>query len=438
MLDNTEDSPKRRSTFYVSLDGEPRQNASKLVKTLSNADSEKFTCNTFPISTAKNPPSAILTRTLSNNETFVGKQARNNPQRSMSIDNSGVDGAGDTTLPVEPRGKVQSLTRIFEAPARIRESGHETSSTESQQTRKKVERTRSFKTIERFQSRFTGRKEIGRSNGKEVTSGVGNQRLNSTIGCLEAGREESIADRRRKKEELKDLVSSDTNKDGGASKIFKESSENKKIDAKTRKFGKDSRDINPRNSTSLVTSQNNNHSNDTSVRRIKQNNNNVGGVSCSVNNSSSKIGENHSLGSSSSSTTFTNLLIRRTHSTKVARSASTLVRSGATNPNKRHVLSSSVSVDNSAANDRQIIVSSINSVDCCNDKDYTCSSNERCPRHEISGVHNTEDFCGGNESSSAFEDPDGDAGVHSGRIAFSFYFVLHESYTLHPRHRHIQ
>lgn len=393
MLDNTEDSPKRRSTFYVSLDGEPRHNTSKLVKTLSSADSEKFSCNTFPISTSKTSPSAVLTRTLSNNDAFVGQQRQHKNQRSVSIDNSGV--SCEATLP-EPRGKVQSLTRIFEGPIRsCVESGADGSPNDSgqqqqQQTRKKVERTRSFKTIERFQSRFTGRKEVSRN--KEQT-GV---RLNQTI----AGPESGINNNEEVKE---DVVKEEQRKQ------FREA-EDRRVEVRSQgKFVKAFTESGSRNTETLVQQQqqqqNNKQSENPRRPNGKQNNNgNAGGGSgpgCSGSGG----------GSAGSSTTFTNLLIRRTHSTKVARSASTLGRTGTAVVGNRHVLTSSTSVD-ASTNSRNVTVSSGNSVDCCNDRDYTCC--------EKSG--GGQETCGGQQQdcagidSSAFEDPDGDAAVHSGRF----------------------
>ncbi|XP_046419064.1 ras GTPase-activating protein raskol isoform X4 [Neodiprion fabricii] len=127
-----EDSPKRRSTFYVSLDGESRHLA-KIAKTIQSGDSGAFhhACNTFPIcgSSSKGcsvsrTPNLMLTRTSSAGSGF------------------------------EPEvGKVQSLSRLFEAPA-----NNGTTNKPGEQKAKKVVRARSFKTIEKFQSRFTGRK----------------------------------------------------------------------------------------------------------------------------------------------------------------------------------------------------------------------------------------------------------------------------------------
>ncbi|XP_012270606.1 probable Ras GTPase-activating protein isoform X3 [Orussus abietinus] len=152
-LENMDGSPKRRSTFYVSLDGESRPQSAKTPKLAKSNTStgleDKFSCNTFPIGTSK----TILTRTLSN-EGLVGD-----------------DGVGG---PPESSGKVQSLTRIFEAPR--------CSLAEALEQRKKVERTRSFKTIEKFQNRLAGRRDtIGESPGTERPD----CRLNVTLGSFE-------------------------------------------------------------------------------------------------------------------------------------------------------------------------------------------------------------------------------------------------------------
>lgn len=281
--EDPEESPKRRSTFYVSLDGgEPpsiaRQSVAKLTK--GHSTDEKFVCNTFPIgNTSKTSTSGPLTRTLSNNDGFT---ARGN--------------ANETGGLPEVRGKVQSLTRIFEASKcdRMPSGGGQT------EQRKKVERTRSFKTIERFQSRFTGRKE---------SSGRKDNRLNNTIACFE------VED------------------DAGCGKKLSNVEEKP---AATRIV------IEPR-----------------------------GG----------KQG-----------TTFTNLLIRRTHSTKLSRSNSTLVRVG------RHA-----SVDSS-----------------CNvvEKTDVRANSERFKDEETTTEDPADDEC---IESSVFEDADIDGGVHSGKRVFPVY-----------------
>lgn len=273
-----EESPKRRSTFYVSLDGEARQ-TSKIPKTIGS-EPDKFASNTFPISTSKTVPNVILTRTLSNNESLSKR--------------------GDESLP-ESRGKVQSLTKIFEAP-----KGDQVANGPEQ--RKKVERTRSFKTIERFQSRFTGRKDAVRKD----------SRLNNTIACFEAESEES----KRKVE---------AEKRPGASKVHEAKS-----------------------------------------------------------NGAARIGPGEAKGKQNGSTTFTNLLIRRTHSTKLARSTSTLAKVAG-----RHA-----SVDSpcgAAAPARG---------------ENHRSGNDNCKNdeaHDDSAADHDE----GTESS-VFEDADADAGIHSG------------------------
>ena len=289
--ENPEESPKRRSTFYVPLDGseQVRQPIAKLTKGHSTDGScEKFVCNTFPIgSTSKTPTSGSLTRTLSNNDGFTSR--RN----------------ADETLP-EVRGKVQSLTRIFETSKCERPPA--TSSGQTEQ-RKKVERTRSFKTIERFQSRFTGRKDS--SNRKD-------NRLNNTIACFEV--ENDVAGCRKKPTNTEEkptarIVIESAPKSAGSSREHRISHQEP---------------------------------------RIKQN------------------------------TTLTNLLIRRTHSTKLARSNSTLVRLG------RHA-----------------------SVDSPCTVAKTDANNDRFKNEET-----TEDPAVADDEcieSSVFEDADIDGGIHSGR-----------------------
>ncbi|XP_077268675.1 ras GTPase-activating protein raskol isoform X1 [Temnothorax americanus] len=289
--ENPEESPKRRSTFYVPLDGsEPtRQPIAKLTKGHSTDGScEKFACNTFPIgSTSKTPTTGSLTRTLSNNDGFTSSARRN----------------ADETLP-EVRGKVQSLTRIFEASKCERTPA--TSSGQVEQ-RKKVERTRSFKTIERFQSRFTGRKD---------SSSRKDSRLNNTIACFEVENDAGC----RKKANAEEKP---------ATRIV--------VDSVPKSAGS-SRD----------------HRISHQEPRIKQN------------------------------TTLTNLLIRRTHSTKLARSNSTLVRLG------RHA-----SVDSP----------------CTVEKPNVRAGNDRFKNEET-----TEDPAVADDEcieSSVFEDADIDGGVHS-------------------------
>jgi len=291
--ENPEESPKRRSTFYVSLDGsEPaRQPIAKLTKGHStDGNCEKFACNTFPIgSTSKTPTSGSLTRTLSNNDGFTSSTRRN----------------ADETLP-EVRGKVQSLTRIFEASKCERTPVTPSGQVEQ---RKKVERTRSFKTIERFQSRFTGRKD---------SSSRKDSRLNNTIACFEVENDAGFRKRSANAEEKP-----------AATRIVVESAP---------KSAGSSRE----------------HRISHQEPRIKQN------------------------------TTLTNLLIRRTHSTKLARSNSTLVRLG------RHA-----SVDSP----------------CTVEKTDVRASNDRFKNEETT-EDPADDEC---IESSVFEDADIDGGVHSGR-----------------------
>lgn len=289
--ENPEESPKRRSTFYVPLDGsEPaRQPIAKLTKGHSTDDScEKFACNTFPIGSTSKTPSGSLTRTLSNNDGFTSSARRN----------------ADEALP-EVRGKVQSLTRIFEA------SKCERAPSGQAEQRKKVERTRSFKTIERFQSRFTGRKD---------SSSRKDNRLNNTIACFEV---ENDVRCRKKPANIEEkatagrIVVEPASKSAGSSREHRISHQEP---------------------------------------RIKQN------------------------------TTLTNLLIRRTHSTKLARSNSTLVRLG------RHA-----SVDSP----------------CTVEKTDIRASNDKYKNEETSeDPAVADDECA---ESSVFEDADIDGGVHSGR-----------------------
>ncbi|XP_043784314.1 ras GTPase-activating protein nGAP isoform X2 [Apis laboriosa] len=277
--ENTDGSPKRRSTFYVSLDNDTRQ-PSKIPKTI-NSDSDKYINNTFPINTSKTVPNVILTRTLSNNVSLP------NPKRV------------EDSFP-ESRGKVQSLTKIFETP-----KGDQTTNGSDQ--RKKVERTRSFKTIERFQSRFTGRKDTSRKD----------NRLNNTIACFEVEDEDS------KKKPETDKRSNSKNHDSKSSNVMK------------------------------------------------------------INSSESRIKQN-------SGTTFTNLLIRRTHSTKLARSTSTLVKT----PGRHASVDSPCSVATPAKSEN-----------------HHRSSSEKSKEDETpddSVADNDE----GTESS-VFEDADADAGIHS-------------------------
>ncbi|XP_050577808.1 ras GTPase-activating protein nGAP isoform X1 [Bombus affinis] len=276
--ENTEGSPKRRSTFYVSLDTDARQ-PSKIPKTITS-ESDKFVSNTFPISNSKTVPNVILTRTLSNKDDSLSNSKRT-----------------EESFP-ESRGKVQSLTKIFETP-----KGEQV--TNNCEQRKKVERTRSFKTIERFHSRFTGRKDTSRKD----------SRLNNTIACFEVEDEDS-----RKKPDADKRTNSKNHdsKSNGAGKISTET-------------------------------------------RTKQN----------------------------GSTTFTNLLIRRTHSTKLARSTSTLVKATG-----RHA-----SVDNSC--------SVVTPARAENHRSNTEKSKEdEAPDDSV--ADNDE----GTESS-VFEDADADAGIHS-------------------------
>lgn len=289
--EDPEESPKRRSTFYVSLDGgDPptRQSVAKLTK--GHSADDKFVCNTYPIGgTSKTPTSGSLTRTLSNNDGLSSTARR----------------IADEALP-EVRGKVQSLTRIFEASKCDRiASGGQT------EQRKKVERTRSFKTIERFQSRFTGRKE---------SSGRKDSRLNNTIACFE------VED------------------DAGC--------------------GKKLPNVEQRPAATRIV------------------------IESAAKSAGPSRGHQEPRGKQS--TTLTNLLIRRTHSTKLARSNSTLVRIG------RHA-----SVDGSCVVEKADVRAS-------RYKDEETSEDPAV----------ADDEC---VESSVFEDADIDGGVHSGKRVFPVY-----------------
>ncbi|XP_043471806.1 ras GTPase-activating protein raskol isoform X3 [Leptopilina heterotoma] len=223
-----EDSPKRRSTFYVSLDGESRQGTITI-----SPNSEKY-CNTFPIGTSTKVVNN-LTRTLSNHDNLTSSEK------------------------IEPRGKVQSLTRIFET-SKV-DDGLEQQ--QQQQQKKKVERTRSFKTIERFQSRFTGKKDAARKD----------NRLNNSLGSIDTENCNDDARRKNRSDDRHQHQNQDDNED------VERRTTVPKIKSRTRE------------SRSIV-----------EQKMSKQ---------CGGNNS----------------TTFANL-IRRTHSTKLARSTSALVRAG--------------------------------------------------------------------------------------------------------------
>ncbi|XP_066596014.1 ras GTPase-activating protein raskol isoform X2 [Prorops nasuta] len=284
--ENSEDSPKRRSTFYVSLDGEPRQ-SSKVQKD-SIEDGEKFTCNTFPIggASSKTSSNVLLTRTLSNNDALPGATNR-------ISDN----------LP-ESRGKVQSLTRIFEASKNDENSARKEVVPDQ---RKKVERTRSFKTIERFQNRFAGRKETSRKD---------NNRLNGSIASLEVEENDS-----RKKNQANEKRSAARIVDSHKPRLLREARINVDV-------------------------------------RGKQNGN----------------------------ASFTNL-IRRTQSTKLTKSTSTLIRAG------RQL--SVDSPENPSSSSSGIV-------------EYS-SENERSKEQETLEDHDPEI----DECTEVFEDPDTDAGIHS-------------------------
>ncbi|KAH0563871.1 hypothetical protein KQX54_007662 [Cotesia glomerata] len=275
-----DDLPKRRSTFYVSLENDTRHCHPKITKCLSQ-DADKYACNTFPISATKNAP--ILSRTFSNKDGLNKRSETSTSIVGMNTDTETGTGSGT-------RGKVQSLTRMFETPQIVVESIEDTTQ------RKKVERTRSFKTIERFQNRFVGRKDTDKKN----------IRLNNTIGCLEINREDQSNETERRSKR----------KDEARTKILRIQGPNR---------------INNNNNNS----NNNNDNNNNSKIKIKNSN------------------ENNSL---------SNLLIRRTHSTKVVRSASAHVKSSSVS--SRHV---SVDCPGNSSIDKSKFR--------CNDSDNECENN---------------------------------------------------------------
>jgi hypothetical protein len=127
-------SPKRRSTFYVSLEGDSIRKSHKSGQGYEAEVTSGYSCGgVYPISPSKTAPNVPLLARAQSTGTY-------RPKRSESSSLLG------------PKGKVQSLTRIFEGPG----SGKGPELEKEQ--RRRVERTRSFKTIERFQSRFTARK----------------------------------------------------------------------------------------------------------------------------------------------------------------------------------------------------------------------------------------------------------------------------------------
>ncbi|XP_017887080.1 probable Ras GTPase-activating protein isoform X4 [Ceratina calcarata] len=277
--ESSEESPKRRSTFYVSLDTDGRQ-PSKIPKTTGAETSDKFISNTYPITTSKTVPNVVLTRTLSNSESLSSSKE---------------------SFP-EPRGKVQSLTKIFETP----KASSTSNGTQQPDPRKKVERTRSFKTIERFQSRFTGRKDASKKD----------SRLNNTIACFEVEDEKKKTEQQEKRSSVKNHEAKSNGRIAGP----------------------------------------------TTESRSKQN----------------------------GSTTFTNLLIRRTHSTKVVRSTSTLVKTSG-----RHA-----SVDSPCP-----VVAT-----------PTRPENHRTNSEKSKEDETPDDSVADNDEgteSSVFEDADADAGIHS-------------------------
>ncbi|KAJ8673027.1 hypothetical protein QAD02_004288 [Eretmocerus hayati] len=197
-----DDPPKRRSTFYVSLDGceplIPRHHRSATCE----SPSEAFPCNTFPISSSKTAPNVPFL--LRGGGDSSSKKNKHEPMKSN----------------LEPRGKVQSLTRIFES-SKQQNGGSSTpskngqlmstssstssspSSNDSNEARKKVERTRSFKTIERFQNRFVGGKskdQSGQQQRQPTKAMAGNHEVGVERRAIPKSREpaKSIQEQDRK------------------------------------------------------------------------------------------------------------------------------------------------------------------------------------------------------------------------------------------------
>ncbi|KAL7295856.1 hypothetical protein TKK_0010901 [Trichogramma kaykai] len=153
--------PKRRSTFYVSLDTDsPRGSMmSKFHKSIS-CDSDKYLTGGFPLSQSKTAPNVTLLAKLHSD---AGCSKNQNDASNVS--------------------KVQSLTRMFEMTPKTSKAATESAAASTSvlvvnnnnlkapevfvEQKKKVERTRSFKTIERFQNRFTGKKDSNAISRKE-------------------------------------------------------------------------------------------------------------------------------------------------------------------------------------------------------------------------------------------------------------------------------
>lgn len=343
-----EESPKRRSTFYVALDG---GSTNKFTKSVS-CDSSTYVCNTFPIKTSKTSPNVptMLSRTQSTNNDSGYSSSSSSSKKKIPIP--------EPTM-LQQKGKVQSLTRIFEAPKNNKSNNNNNKTNNSVETtdqRKKVERTRSFKTIERFQNRFVGKKDqqqIGR-----VKDPV---RLNKTTGSIEteigkfAKEEPEICRRKVKNDEAKVNVGS----------------------------------------SSQVRTVNNGAVKTKNLReQAKQVAEQRSGKSSQANNSSNSNGSS-----------LANLLIRRTHSTKLTRSTSTLVK------NNKHA-----SID--ACN--EICKGGCNDVKSDETKNLVVDSeNDELLRLLI---NNDETIC--NVGAYDREEIDTDPGVHSGLLMMIIFFFL--------------
>lgn len=340
----SEDSPKRRSTFYVSLESsssnsDPRQ-SSKFQKS-SSCDSEKYACSTFPITQSKTAPNvpSLLSRTQSTNNESRGYTSGKRLDSSM----------------LEPRGKVQSLTRIFETPKNNNNNNNKSTSNnnnnlavETEQRQKKVERTRSFKTIERFQNRFVGKKESTSSSGSGGSNSRKDGRLNKSIAAP-------------------------TGFEQDKNNLEKEEMENNKRKSKHEESKKVV--VEKRSSVVVVTQPK------------------IATAKARTRDQAKSVVEQRSTGkqTQSGNASLANLLIRRTHSTKLARSTSALVKSG------RHA-----SIDNCNT--------SVTSVKVKNDDADSGQENDE-PMLDETVLRNE----------TRFEETDTDAGVHSGECLFCIY-----------------
>lgn len=310
----SEDSPKRRSTFYVSLETENMNHANnnskinkKKLSTTIVRDIDKYTCNTFPISNCKNQQTTTTT-IINKKKTGLSRT------QSTSNDIEKIDTCRN--------GKVQTLTKIFETP-KLNDNNIiiDNNNIKINQTFKKIERTRSFKTIEKLQNRFV-------NNGNKKNGDINRDKLNNNNS--------------------KNNYIIDNN--GSCSTIIND------------KKSKD--DVDRMQKSQLI------HS-------LKQKNN--------MENSNSSFGN----------------LIRRTHSTKVTKSSSSLI-------NKSSIIGRHGSIDSPTMGLSK----------------FHLNNNDNNLRSDFIGDNNT------NESNdfeyfdeSGFDDADGDAGIHSGTFVFIYVLI---------------